>query len=88
MTDAEAMTLIELMAAQLGEHFDAVQIMASRNEEGLTGCFKRGCGNWYARQGMAHEFINEDVAQENARKLSEVINTDSGGDETEGWKQS
>lgn len=56
------------------EHFDAVQIMVTWQENGLTKNICRGSGNWYARQGMAHEFINADIAQENARQLAEELN--------------
>lgn len=70
MDDAEANRLLEEMAARLGEHFDAVQILVSWNEYGLTNCAKRGVGNWYARQGMAQEFIDQDQAQTLAREVS------------------
>lgn len=81
-TDAEK--LLETVAAQLGEHFDAVQIMVSYNREAQTFCVKRGCGNWYARQGMAHEFINANQAEEQARQIAEVIQPpEDDGDE---WK--
>lgn len=74
--------LLEDTAAKLGEHFDAVQIMATKNEEGHTLCVKRGSGNWYARQGMAHEFINEDIAQESARQIADQLK-----EPPEDWKQ-
>lgn len=73
MSGEEAEKLLEEAAAKLGEHFDAVQILASWNEEGLSKCSKRGAGNWYARQGMAHEFINADIAQEHAREIAEQL---------------
>lgn len=74
MTAEAAAQLLQDAAHRLGEHFDAVQILASRTEGGRTFCSKRGVGNWYARQGMAHEFINEDVAQENAVQLAQALN--------------
>lgn len=64
--------ICEEAVARLGEHFDAVQIFVSLPMDGGgTRCIKKGGGNWYARQGMAHEFINEDMAQEIAVKVNE-----------------
>jgi len=51
-----------------------IQILASWNEDGHTKAISFGNGNWYARQGLAHEFINKDIAQENAQQLSDLIN--------------
>ena len=70
MSPDEAELLIAETAAKLGEHFNAVQIMASWNEEGMTYCEKKGCGDWYARQGMAHEFIQCDQAQTIGREVA------------------
>jgi len=69
----EQKKLVEECNAKLGEHFDAVQILVSWNEEGRTNMYKLGSGNWYARQGMAHDFINTDVAQEYAHQLGQQI---------------
>ena len=70
----------------LGEHFDAVLILVSWNHDGLTSCIPSGSGNWYARQGMAHEFINTDTAQEHARMLQQVINPPQSDDSGDDWK--
>lgn len=70
------MTLLELhekmhdLAAVLFEHCDAVQIMVSYNEEGTTHLLNKGAGNWYARQGMAHEFIGTNQAQNIAHEIA------------------
>lgn len=69
----------------LREHFDAVQILATWNETGLTKTCARGSGNWHARQGMAHDFINRDIAQENAREIAEHL--EPPGDQGEVWKE-
>lgn len=63
MTDQEAGKWLESKTADLTEHFDAVQILASYTDEDGTHCVKRGAGNWYARQGMAQEFVNSEQAQ-------------------------
>lgn len=70
MTKSEAETLLADTAAKLGEHFDAVQIFATWCDHGCTIGTTRGTGNWYARQGLAHEFIQADIAQENAMQLA------------------
>lgn len=73
MTPIEAQQYLDSLVAHLHEFFEVVQIQASWCEEGFTHSVDSGAGNWYARQGMAHEFINKDVAQENARQISEVM---------------
>jgi len=85
MTEQEAEELIQSTAAKLGEHFDAVQILASWTEEGATTCVKRGAGNWYARQGMCHEFITSSVSEENAAALSRVL-PQPPSDDSDSWK--
>jgi hypothetical protein len=55
---------IEKALEILGEHFGAVQILASHETvTGETVAAFWGVGNWYARTGMAHEFIERDSAQ-------------------------
>jgi hypothetical protein len=80
--DAEKM--LERIAAQLGEHFEAVQILVSWNEEGMSMCSKRGAGNWYARIGMAREFLVCDQAQTNANEIKQILPPP---DDTEDWKE-
>lgn len=85
MTHKEAKELIDRTAAALGEHFDAVQILASfPTDGGGTRCLKRGTGNWYARQGMAHEFINEDQADDLSTQIARKLEPP---DDAEGWKK-
>jgi hypothetical protein len=60
----------------LKEFYDHVQILATTDDAGETGRNFAGFGNWYARQGMAHEFINIDIAQENAVRIANAINSD------------
>lgn len=74
MSAEEYEKIIEEFAVKLGEHFDAVQILVSWTEEGRTKCSKAGTGNWYARQGMAHEFINSDIAQDTAYQIAQRLN--------------
>lgn len=66
MTNPEAKNLGALcdeVLLRLGEHFDSVQIMATTTEHEGTRTWFRGSGNWFARQGLAHEFINREQAQ-------------------------
>jgi hypothetical protein len=81
MTREEAEKLIQTTAQNLAEHFDAVQILVSWTEEGATFHTKRGCGNWYARQGMCHAFVQEDIANDNARIMAEHMNRDEDDEE-------
>jgi hypothetical protein len=73
MTGREGQKLLSEMAAKLGEHFEAVQILGTWSEDGHTYSCKEGSGNWYARQGMAHEFIQEEIADDTAAKLAEQL---------------
>jgi hypothetical protein len=47
----------------LAEHFDAVQIFATYQEEGKTQSTFKGIGNFYTRVGMAREFLIRDHAE-------------------------
>lgn len=81
MTKEQQRKLVDDAATALGEHFNAVQILVSQTELGRTRCIKSGVGDWYSRQGMAHEFINEDVARENAVQIATELNPPD-----DGWK--
>lgn len=85
MTDTEIESYVERLAAELGEHFEAVQIMVSWTENGKTKCKLRGSGNWYARQGMAHQLIQDDIANDTASCLAEKLHPPP--DDSESWKQ-
>ncbi len=66
--DKDAEMIMQHVRA-LGEHFASVQIMVSNNEDGNTYGIFRGCGDWYARQGLAHEFIDTCVSDLRARSI-------------------
>lgn len=55
----------------LGEHFEAVHIMASvtTDDDGGTSLRSMGIGNYYTRLGMMHEFIENARAEEIASQL-------------------
>lgn len=76
--------MLEQFARQSSEHFEAVQILATFTENGSSHCLKIGAGNWYARLGMAREFLNSDQAQTFA---NEMPTSQEPPDEGELWKQ-
>jgi hypothetical protein len=58
---------------KLMEHCDAVQVMLTfPSPDGKTRGKVNGRGNWYARKGMAHEFISRDQACEIANAIAET----------------
>ena len=63
MTAEEIGKLVEDAAKALGEHFEAVQILASNSDGEGSRCVKRGAGNFYSRLGMAREMLQEDEAR-------------------------
>lgn len=76
MTLEEARNILDAHVSQLKEHFDAVQLMVSwETDDGnaTTSCVKRGGGNWWARQGMAHDFINTDTADTLGTTIAEKL---------------
>jgi hypothetical protein len=76
LSNEDAERLADIAAAKLGEHFDAVQILVSWNDEATSKGVFRGRGNWYARQGMAHEFITQDAGQVAAREIAHAMRPD------------
>ncbi len=69
MSPQEGKKLLIDYSAKLSEHFDAVQIMVSYPWEGGTQPLYAGSGNWFARQGMAHDFIQLEEAEQIAREI-------------------
>jgi hypothetical protein len=63
MTKDELGKLVEDTAKALGEHFESVEILACNSDGEGSTCIKRGAGNFYARLGMAREFLQEDEAR-------------------------
>jgi hypothetical protein len=82
VSDEDIISRIDNAVSLLREHFDAVQILVSwrdADSRGTKNCY-RGLGNWYARQGMAHEFIEQDKAQEHAHQISEKLKPNDDGE--------
>jgi hypothetical protein len=86
MTPEEAFKRLEAAIMPLREHFDAVQILSTWTENGI--CYSRyyGSGNWYARTGLAHEFLEQDQAQTLGKEISEQL-PQPPEDDAENWKQ-
>lgn len=77
MTQSEQdMERLKKCVEALGEHFDAVQIFASRHEptiEDGTVRINIGIGNWYTRYGQVMEWVTEqdERAREKVRMETE-----------------
>lgn len=56
----------------------AVQVQVSWMEDGFTKGISQGDGNWYARVGMAREFIEKDQAETQSSVFA--CNRERGGD--------
>lgn len=70
ITPAENL-VIDNAVERIGEHFDTVQVMVSRysGETGTTEYSYHGVGCWFARQGLARNFVKN----EDARRISGAI---------------
>lgn len=77
MTADEFTAVCEEFFAKVGEHADAVQVLATFHESGAsetgTTFRKRGIGNYWARVGMVREFLIQDSSRTAAVELGEVI---------------
>lgn len=60
--------------AEMGEHFEHIQILASNHDDSGTWTISRGSGNWNARQGMAMRFVKDDEAEEAAKFVASELN--------------
>lgn len=58
-----------------------IQVLATWNEGGSTRMLETGSGNWYARQGLAHSFIEADRAQEHAFELGKQLHDGQQGEQ-------
>jgi hypothetical protein len=87
MDNKDIPKILNQVADQLGEHFDAVQILVTRMApEGKgTERYSSGSGNWYARQGMAHAFIKCDEADTFAHEMGKKLAPPP--DDSETWKE-
>lgn len=86
MSPEDREALLDRKLAELAEVFDHVQILATWDSEGSTKTLKRGFGNWHARVGMAHEFIDWGRSYDAAKEIQKILPTDP-PDDADQWKQ-
>lgn len=73
MSDEDAnLVRLDRCLAQLSDHFDSIQIVATRHDGDSTISFHRGTGNWFSRYGAVVEW----VAFANARAAEKVRRED------------
>jgi hypothetical protein len=59
MTDEEKQDFLERMAAEIGEHFDCVQILAHDSDSDSYTKFAAGVGSLFAREYQATTWAQE-----------------------------
>lgn len=65
--------IVDSAVNKLAEHFDVVLVMVSSSEGGDTFKICRGRGNWYARSGMAHDFLDKVKDEEAAIEIAKQL---------------
>lgn len=78
MTEEEADRIVEKAVNELREFFPDVQVLVSWVDDDAheTREIFQGRGNWYARAGMANEFLNRDKGQTAAKEIADRLNQD------------
>ena len=76
MTQPEAEQILKGVVHLLGEHFEAAQIMVTWHDGEDTSRLFTDAGNWYARMGLAQEFVNVDKARDLAQEVGKVLESD------------
>lgn len=66
--------LAEKVRGILVDLFDSLQILGTYvRDDGDTARVSMGVGNWYARQGVAREFLDMDAAATTAYEIGKVL---------------
>jgi len=73
MTSDKAMELLKKHASELGEHFDAVEILATWREGEATLANHFGQGNHYARMGLAREMLDDEDARRIGQRVASAL---------------
>ncbi len=74
MTDEAKIKILERHVDELAEIYDAVQIVATGlRQDGGTFCHKRGSGNWYARESLCREFVQQAKSEEAAEQIAKKL---------------
>lgn len=82
MTNDEAKQAIEAILSQVEERFTAVQVLATWETGQATHFLNLGRGNWYARTGMARDFLETDQARVNANEIRQILPDDEDGNQS------
>lgn len=69
----EAEKLVKKTAGDLGEHFDAVLILTTWSEDGVTKWAYLGSGNEITQTGMARDFLTNSDQNDLADKLANAM---------------
>lgn len=84
MSPEERRAEIEMCVHRLMEFADCIQVLASYTDsEGTHSCYL-GAGNWFARTGMAHDFLERDESQTAANAVKPFLQPPP--DDGETWK--
>lgn len=69
MTPDENLAVVKRHVAMLMEHFDSVQVFAtkSNDEDETTFSVNYGSGNWYARYGQVQEWMVQQASRADAQ---------------------
>lgn len=76
MSSEDAIKIVDKAVDDLREFFPHVQILVTwENDDDSreTMDLFRGKGNWYARAGMAREFLNRDEGQVTAKEIADRL---------------
>jgi len=68
LSPENAEKMVRRAAAQLGEHFLGVAVIAVRQEDGgASGCYFRTAGNSHASEKAAEDFVSRAVTRRRVR---------------------
>lgn len=81
---AEMFAILEKHAAHLMEHFDAVQIVATRSSEDEGSAFLEcGMGNHFTRRGLVEEWLLREKEKSRIQVNQEAADGDEAADQGE-----
>jgi len=64
---------LEQAASNLGEHFEAVHILAVHSDGNSTVLMTSGTGNVFTRNGMLHEYMAQVAIQRNMGAMAGMV---------------
>ena len=70
MTSEQIANLMQDFCDRMNEHGDCIQILFSKTDASGTSIIKAGAGNFYARLGIAREFIQTDSHRDLASEIA------------------